>query len=217
MRKASHLRLLPALSAAWNGRSLLRASMDAALTGISLPAGLVVDVGGAKMASYLNVLAAGPEARVEPVDGATHAVDFERDRLPYADGAAAGVICCNVFEHVYNHRHLASEIRRILAPGGTLVGFVPFFIQYHPDPRDYFRYTGEALDRVLRDAGFAQVSVEAVGQGPIGVCLNSLMLSLPRPLRPVLVALLWPLALLSLRVRPALRDRFPLGYVFEAH
>lgn len=205
-----------ALAAAWRGESLARASMDAALAGRRLAGAAIVDVGGAKSASYRSRLTLDAGARIESVDGATHAVDFERDPLPRADGEADAAICCNVLEHIYDHRHLVAEIRRVVKPGGTLLGFVPFFVQYHPDPRDYFRYTGEALDRILRDAGFAQVSVEAVGQGPIGVCLNSLMLSLPRPLRPVLVALLWPLALLSLRARPALRDRFPLGYAFEA-
>lgn len=205
-----------AVSAAYRGESLARVSMDAALTGRPLTGGFIVDIGGAKSASYLGRLALAAGAVVESVDGATHALDFEKDALPYGDGAADAAICCNVLEHVYGHRHLVAEIRRVLAPGGTLLGFVPFFVQYHPDPRDYFRYTNEALERILSDAGFAEVSVEAVGQGPIGVCVNSLLLSLPRLLRPVLVALAWPLALLSVRLRPNLRARFPLGYVFEA-
>lgn len=205
-----------AVAAALRGESLARASMDAALAGRPLVGRLVVDVGGAKSAGYVGRLLLSADGRVESVDGATHAVDFEKDALPYADGAADAAICCNVLEHVYDHCHLVAEIRRILKQGGALLGFVPFFVQYHPDPRDYFRYTGEALERILRDAGFSEISVEAVGQGPIGVSVNSLMLSLPRPLRPVLVALAWPLALLSVRLRPNLRARFPLGYVFEA-
>ncbi len=208
--------LRAALAAAWRGESPARASMDAALAGRRLAGATIVDVGGAKSASYLGRLSLDPGARVESVDGATHSIDFERDPLPYQDGAADAAICCNVLEHIYDHRHLAAEIRRVVRPGGALLGFVPFFVQYHPDPRDYFRYTGEALDRILRDAGFAEVSVEAVGQGPFGVCANSLMLSLPRPLRPILVAALWPLARLSLAARPSLRERFPLGYVFDA-
>jgi SAM-dependent methyltransferase len=205
-----------AVAAAWRGESLARVSMDAAFAGRAVPGGLVVDVGGAKSASYLGRLALGPDSRIESVDGATHSVDFEMDPLPFADGEAAAVICCNVLEHVYDHRHLVAEIRRVVAPGGTLIGFVPFFVQYHPDPRDYFRYTNEALERILRDAGFASVAVEAVGQGPVGASVNSLLLSLPRVLRPVLVALAWPFARLSLRLRPKLLSRFPLGYVFEA-
>lgn len=212
----ANLKLADALRAVWRGESLARASMDAALEGRRLAGGFVVDVGGAKSASYLRALSLDAGARVESIDGATHVVDFERDALPYADAAADAAICCNVLEHVYNHRHLVAEIRRAVKPGGTLLGFVPFFIQYHPDPRDYFRYTGEALSRILGDAGFSEVSVEAVGQGPVGVCVNSLMLSLPRPLRPIFVALAWPFALLSLRLRPGLLGRYPLGYVFEA-
>lgn len=212
----ANLKLADALRAVWRGESLARASMDAALDGRRLDGAFVVDVGGAKSASYLRRLKLLPDVRVESVDGATHQVDFERDALPYSDSAADAAICCNVLEHVYNHRHLVAEIRRVLKPGGALLGFVPFFVQYHPDPRDYFRYTGEALSRILGDAGFSQVSVEAVGQGPVGVCVNSLLLSLPRPLRPILVLAAWPFALISARLRPGLRDRFPLGYVFEA-
>lgn len=212
----SNLKLADALGAVWRGESLARASMDAALEGRRLAGSFVVDIGGAKSASYLRRLGLSLDARVESVDGATHQIDFERDSLPYADGAADAAICCNVLEHVYNHRHLVAEIRRVVKQGGALLGFVPFFVQYHPDPRDYFRYTGEALSKILGDAGFAEVSVEAVGQGPVGVCVNSLLLSLPRPLRPLLVLAAWPFALLSTRLRPGLRDRFPLGYVFEA-
>jgi SAM-dependent methyltransferase len=210
------LTLRSALAAVWRGESLLRATMDAALEGLPVAGGLVVDVGGAKSASYLGRLAIADGARVESVDGATHAVDFEKDALPYADGAAASALCFNVLEHVYDHRHLAREIRRVLAPGGQLVGFVPFFVQYHPDPRDYFRYTDEALEKIFAGEGFASVEVAPVGQGAVGVCANSLVLSIPRALRPVLVALAWPLMALALRLRPNMKERYPLGYVFVA-
>jgi SAM-dependent methyltransferase len=211
-----HLTFAGAVAAAWRGESLVRATMDAALDGLPVPGALVVDVGGAKSASYLKRLALAADARVESVDGATHAIDFETDALPYAAGAAGSALCFNVLEHVYDHRHLVAEVRRVLTPGGTLVGFVPFFVQYHPDPHDFFRYTNEALERIFKDAGFASVEVTAVGQGAVGVCANSLLLSLPRALRPLLVAVSWPVALLALRLRPNMRERFPYGYVFVA-
>jgi SAM-dependent methyltransferase len=49
------------------------------------------------------------------------------DALPFADGAFAVALFANVYEHVLPERRDASleEIRRVLAPGGYVVGQIP--------------------------------------------------------------------------------------------
>ena len=204
------------LAGLWRGETVLRASMHEALRRCSV-SGRVLDVGGARNPRYFSYIAVAPGAAIEAVDGKTHPVDFEADPLPYPEAVFDSAVCCNVLEHVFNHRHLAAEVARVLRPGGRLVGFVPFLIQYHPDPRDYFRYTHEALVRILAEAGFAEVEVLAVGAGPFGAHLNNVCLMLlPRLLRPILALVTWPVILLSVALRPSLLGRYPLGYVFRA-
>jgi SAM-dependent methyltransferase len=45
--------------------------------------------------------------------------------LPFADGRFDGVICVEVFEHLFDPRSAASEIYRVLGSGGVLFATVP--------------------------------------------------------------------------------------------
>lgn len=47
------------------------------------------------------------------------------ERLPYADGSFAGVLCTEVIEHVLNPGAVLEEIVRVLRPTGTLAVSVP--------------------------------------------------------------------------------------------
>lgn len=196
------------------GKSLLRTLMNLELQNCSLR-GRVLDVGGGESPSYFDFLKKEPGAYIENIDGKHVSINFERDSLPYEDNSFEQVILCNVLEHIYNYKFLLSEIRRILKDGGEVIGFVPFLINYHPDPHDYFRYTRESLEKIFVEAGFVVSEIKEVGFGPFGVAFNSVMgLPFPRIFKVLVLPFFYFLDLFVLKFRPGLKKRYPLGFLF---
>jgi len=178
--------------------------------------GRVIDVGGARKPDYFDYFDIRKVTSAEVIDGSISNIDFETDTFPCEEKTTDTVLLCNVLEHIYNHMFLLQEIKRVLKSGGTLVGFVPFLVNYHPDPHDYFRYTQEALTRMLSDAGFKEIHVIRVGKGPFYVNFNTIMLSFPRFLRPLIFIPYYFLDGLFVWLRPKSVVRYPLGYTFYA-
>ncbi len=198
------------------GDSLARAYLNERLTTVSI-SGVVVDVGGGRRSDYHALLTQTPGTVIHPLDGyfGGARIDFEKDLLPFKDGEVDGVLMFNILEHVYNYQYLVSEVHRILKSGGAVIGFVPFLVNYHPDPHDYFRYTKEALQKIFTDAGFSACVVEEIGGGPLSVNFNNMVLSLSRVFRVVLFPFLYGLDSVLCYLRPGLRVRYPLGYFFK--
>lgn len=197
------------------GQSLCRILMNRALANETLR-GQVVDVGGGRSPDYFSYLRREPGTTIEVSDLSSSSIDFEIDSLPYASGSVDTVLLCNVLEHIYRYTHLLGETHRILRPDGRIIGFVPFWAGYHPDPHDFFRYTHEALSKMFAEAGFENVTITRIGGGPFLANFNTVVLSFPRLVRPLLYV---PYALLDrlfLFLRPASSVRFPLGYIFTA-
>jgi SAM-dependent methyltransferase len=74
--------------------------------------------------------------------------------FPFADRSFDGVLCSQVFEHVFNPPEFLAEIHRVLRPGGCLVLTVPFVWDEHEQPNDFARYSSFGLRAVLERAGF---------------------------------------------------------------
>ncbi len=197
------------------GQSLARISMNYGFANFSIR-GKVVRVGGGRSPDYFDYFMKDNVVSISAIDGSFDKIDFEKDRLPYNDNYADTAICANVLEHIFNYDHLVSEIYRILKGGGEFVGFVPFLVNYHPDPNDYFRYTKEALLKIFIKGGFENIKIVAVGGSQLYVNFNNIMLSLPM----VIKAFVWPfcygLNYIYELFRPNIRERFPLGYIFYA-
>ncbi len=179
--------------------------------------GTVVDVGGGREPDYFDYFYMTNAISVTPVDTSLSDINFEQDTLPFKDSSVDSVVCANVLEHIYNYQFLIGEMKRILKPGGVLVGFVPFLIQYHPDPHDYFRYTKEALVRLFSDAGFVSVEIKEVGGGPFLANFNNIVLSLPRIVRVLIYPVYSLLDQIVLSLRPKVTKRYPLGFIFAMH
>jgi ubiquinone/menaquinone biosynthesis C-methylase UbiE len=54
-----------------------------------------------------------------------HAVEGDIEAMPFADGAFGTVLCTEVLEHVPDPAAAIREFRRVLQPGGILIGSVP--------------------------------------------------------------------------------------------
>jgi len=201
------------------GKTPLRALMNIALSKHTLIPGSVVDLGSGHNPSYLGYLQGVDKVTFKNIDiqhgkGKGKEINFETDALPYESNSIDQILMLNVLEHIYNHQFFTGEACRILKPGNQVIGFVPFLINYHADPHDYFRYTHEALGRIFKDAGFSTVEIQSLGGGPFLLNFNTFASFVPR--YPLLIV--WPLyyALdrFILLLKPGLAQRFPLGYLF---
>ena len=201
------------------GKTLMRSLMNIALSDYTLPKGVVVDLGGGKNPSYLHFFRGVAHATFRNIDkqhasGSARDIDFEKDALPYADESVDQILMLNVLEHIYHHAFFVGEAFRILKPGKTVIGFVPFLINYHADPHDYFRYTDEALQKIFADTGFSTVEIRPIGMGPFSVNFNTLASFMPRVFNVLVWPLYYVLDRMLLAMKPSMAKRFPLGYLF---
>ena len=96
-----------------------------------------------------------------------------------------------------------------------MIGFVPFLMWYHADHRDFFRYTHEALEKILVGTGATNYKIDLVGGGPFLAAAHMIIQSFPRILRvPIFIPILALdkiyIALKSGGARP-----YALGYLFK--
>lgn len=98
-------------------------------------------------------------------------MDLE-EKFPIESNVYDFVLSFNVMEHIYNYRQYLEETNRVLTPGGRMHGFVPLMWQFHPDPNDYFRFTIQALQRLMEESGFVDAKVVPIAAGPFKVATS---------------------------------------------
>ncbi len=200
------------------GKSLLRSLMNYKLKDYELR-GEVVDIGGGINPSYYQYLKIDKNAIIRSVDlvegdDNRKIINLEKDPLPFNENSIDQVLLFNILEHIYNYQFLVGEARRILKEGGRAIGFVPFFINVHPDPHDFFRYTKEALELIFKEAKFKDQQIIIIGLGPFSINFNNIIFLFPRIVNIIIFPLYYFLDLIILKIRPRLTERFPLGYLF---
>ena len=83
--------------------------------------------GGYAFATRRSVLRIDIQRRFRPD------VVGDTQRLPFCDGTFDAVVAMSILEHVPRPWDAVEEIRRVLAPRGLLVGYVPYMFLYHAD------------------------------------------------------------------------------------
>ena len=118
------------------------------------------------LATVYRALQAMAEAGEVPADTSASTVNGDGTRLPFADDTFDRIVCSEVMEHIPDDAAAASELARVLKPGGTIAVTVPTWLpekvcwalsdQYHAPYVEggHVRIFSEAsLRRRLRDAG----------------------------------------------------------------
>lgn len=183
--------------------------------------GNILDIGsGRELASYHRFLKYGSDSVVESLDlmfarDTGKQINLEKDFLSFADASVDTVLLFNVLEHVYNFSHLLGEVKRVLKPGGKVIGAVPFLVAYHPDPHDYWRFTTEALEKIFESAGFINVRIKAMGCGPYGAAFSQIEPTLPRLFKIFCLPVVKFFDFVIIKLRPKMnKDKFCLGFYF---
>lgn len=206
------------------GKDLYRIFMNEECSHHSMR-GKVLDVGsGLTLASYHRFLKKEPGTTVSCLDLGFEAgkdmgahIDLEKDSLPQEDASVDTVLLFNVLEHIYNDVPILEDIRRVLKSGGQVLGVVPFLVGYHPDPHDYWRYTVEALRKVLMARGFSDCSIQPFGLGPITAAWSQVEAVVPRLFKIVITPFVFWFDRFIITFRPKMnKEKFPLGIFFKA-
>ena len=89
------------------------------------------------------------------------------EALPLEDNSQQALICNAILEHVENPFKAASEMYRVLRPGGYCFVYVPFLYYYHAEAGyygDYWRYTPDSLNHLFKP--FSSIEMHNV-RGPL--------------------------------------------------
>jgi SAM-dependent methyltransferase len=104
------------------------------------PDGLVLDCGAGFRPRYFDNV-----VNYEIADYDTTDVVGSGDDLPFCDNTFDAVISVAVLEHVKDPFKCASELLRVLRPGGKIVCAAPFLVPYHGYPSHYYNMTEQGL------------------------------------------------------------------------
>lgn len=82
---------------------------------------------------------------------------------PRSEKAWDIIIAEQVLEHVPNPARALKNIQLMLRPGGIAILTTPFLVKFHPDPKDYYRWTADGLREAILQAGFSSVDTHTWG------------------------------------------------------
>ena len=88
--------------------------------------------------------------------------DFEK-LIPLKDNSVDFILLSNVLEHMFYPEILLNEIYRVLKTNGKCLILVPYSIKLHQERNDYFRYTKQALKRLLENSNFFDHKIKEIG------------------------------------------------------
>jgi SAM-dependent methyltransferase len=89
--------------------------------------------------------------------------------LSFADASVGTVICLETLEHVADPLRAVQEMHRVLRPGGVLAISSLMFFPIHAHPWDYWRFTPEGFELLLRPFESSYVTAQGWPLMPEGV------------------------------------------------
>jgi SAM-dependent methyltransferase len=147
-------------------RSILNA-LQAELANLE---GTVLDVGCGYQPYRSLVLAPPSRAKrylgldlAEGLYQAPRDLTWDGRQIPLPDAAVECALVTEVLEHCPEPELVIREVCRVLRPGGLIFLTVPFLWPLHNVPYDEYRYTPFAMERLLREGGFTDIHLRALG------------------------------------------------------
>lgn len=125
--------------------------------------GKVLDAGSGSYSRYKHLLKCDSIVRMDIAQGPNVDVVGRAERLPFGDDEFDAVLSTQVFEHLEYPEKAASEISRVLKPGGFLLITVPQWNELHEEPHDYWRFTCFGLKSLFERNGFLTVAYDQYG------------------------------------------------------
>lgn len=129
----------------------------------------------AKVATYVGVDASLPMLRLAAADVAATGVTAllvhaSAEKLPLADGQVAAAVSSLGLQYVADHGGALAELRRVLAPGGSLLcaapalgGHARYDRRHHERARKDYPIDRGSWAATLGAAGFADLEIETAG------------------------------------------------------
>jgi glycosyltransferase involved in cell wall biosynthesis/SAM-dependent methyltransferase len=163
--------LNPALSENNVDRYWVRKSvLEAVRRNLPLFHGVFLDIGCGVM-PYRQLITSSPSSVVKyigmdivsPYYKANVDLRWDGQTMPLPDASIDSAMATEVLEHCPDPSIVLREARRVLKPGGVFFYTVPFVWPLHDAPYDFYRYTPFALDKMLKDSGFEDHELCALG------------------------------------------------------
>jgi len=144
-------------------------------------------------------------------------INFNLEKINNIEKKYDLVLIFNVLEHVYNTDNAINEIKKILKPGGKIIGATPFLYRIHHAPEDYNRYTKQFFEKFFKENNLNNIHINELGFGPFCACYSITFDYLK--LIPLLSNLILTICLLldkflNMFVKTSLKKIYPISYFF---
>ncbi len=181
--------------------------------------GVIIDLGGGKNPSYERFWNINPEKFIRVDINKKSEPDVIADLnepLPFSNNFADVIFLFNVIYILENPGIVLKEIYRVLKPGGKLFITSPFIFNEAKEPTDYWRFTSEGLEKLLKESDFNTITIESVGErfSAAVYLISSFLFFWP------IKFLFYCFALIFDKLIPKtlkLRQPCPIGYFVEAN
>ena len=203
----------------FNGYSLLRIAQINEVKRLEIN-GSILDLGSKKsitnVTNYLNTknkIIYGDNYSDDPKD-----LKIDLEKIGQLNGIRFdNILLLNVLEHIFNYKNCLRNCYSILNENGKFFGSTPFIFRIHGSPKDYFRYTGDALKCLLEECGFKEIEIKILGGG-IFICFYSSIFLITNKVPFLNNILLFFCQILDFVISlfsKNIKHIFPLGYFFQ--